>query len=141
MASWCRWTALGGVLALAVPNAGGAVDPGKTIRGTITIAPELAATVARGDRLIIKLYHPGGGVELDAKYQIVEDFVLPLELLAVPSIDMSGRTKFAAYVVEVFIDKDDDVTSVAPGELAARTPEPVALGTQGLRLELRAASP
>ena len=65
-------------------------------------------------------------------------FVLPFPFLAAPSIDMNARTKYDAYVVEVLTDKDGDVTEIAPGELVARTPEPVPLGTKDLRLELSA---
>jgi hypothetical protein len=52
---------------------------------------------------------------------------------------MSRRTKYDAYVLELFTDKDDDVLAVAPGELIARTPGPVPLGTTDLSLELNAA--
>lgn len=130
-------------LSCLVPSvAGWAAESGaQMIRGTIQVAPALAEQVVPGDRLIIKLFHPGDGVELDAKYQIVDDFTLPRELVAAPSIDMSGQTKFDDYVVEVFTDKDRDVLSVAPGELIARTPEPVPLGTTGLVLELTARHP
>lgn len=126
-------------LALAMTAAAGA-SQGKVqaISGTLTVAPDLADHVAPDDRLIIKLYHPRDGVELDAKYQIVPRFALPLEFHAAPSIDMSGQTKFDAYVIEAFTDKDADVLAIAPGELIARTPEPVPLGTTGLRLELDA---
>lgn len=110
----------------------------QTIRGTLTVAPALAHQIGPHDRLIIKLYHPGQGVELDARYQIVPRFELPLDFQVAPSIDMSGRTKFGAYVVEMFTDKDDDVLGTAPGELLARTLDPVPLGTAGLRLELNA---
>jgi hypothetical protein len=41
------------------------------IRGTLTVAPDLARHIGPDDRLIIKLYHPKDGVEMDAKYQIV----------------------------------------------------------------------
>jgi len=126
-------------LALAVTAAPSAGQDGvPAIGGTLTVAPELARHVGSSDRLIIKLYHPGGGVELDAKYQIVPEFVLPLAFHAAPSVDMSGQTKFDAYVIEIFTDKDDDVLRVAPGELIARTLEPVPLGTLDLRLELDA---
>lgn len=110
----------------------------QAISGTLTVAPDLAHHVGPDDRLIIKLYRPDGGVELDARYQIVPRFSLPLEFQAAPSIDMSGQTKFDAYVIEAFTDKDADVLAIAPGELIARTPEPVPLGTTGLRLELNA---
>ena len=126
------------VLGLGLIAPARAADPGQMIQGTVAVAPGLAGQVAPGDRLIIKLYHPGDGVELDAKYRIVEEFMLPFDFVAAPSIDMSGQTKFQAYVVEVFTDTDRDVLSVAPGELLARTPQPIPLGTTGLRLELDA---
>jgi hypothetical protein len=110
----------------------------QTIRGTLSVAAALAQYIGPKDRLIIKLYHPRDGVELDATYQIVPRFELPLEFLAAPSIDMSGRTKFDAYMLELFTDKDDDVLGTAPGELFARTLDPVPLGTTGLQLELNA---
>lgn len=126
------WAALPWLLGSPVAAAEGDL----TIRGTLTVAPELAANIGEGDRLVIKSYHPQGGVEMDAKYQIVKRFELPLEFVVAPSILMSGETKFDAYVVEMFTDKDNDVLAVAPGELLARTDEPVPLGTTGLALEL-----
>ena len=126
-------------LALTVPAAPSGGQEGRpAIGGTLTVVSELARHVEASDRLIIKLYHPGAGVELDAKYQIVPKFALPLAFHAAPSVDMSGQTKFDAYVIEIFTDKDDDVLRVAPGELVARTLEPVPLGTLDLRLEMDA---
>jgi hypothetical protein len=115
-----------------------AAEEMQTIQGTLTVAPGLADHIGPNDRLIIKLYYPKGGVELDAKYQIVPRFELPFEFTAAPSVDMSGLTKFDAYVLELFTDKDGDVLGTAPGELIARTPAPVPLGTENLRLELNA---
>jgi hypothetical protein len=128
------WWAL--ALMLAANSAAGAEM--QTIRGTLTVAPGLAHHIAPDDRLIIKLYHPKDGVEMDARFQIVPRFELPFEFLAAPSIEMSGSTKFETYVLELFTDKDDDVLGTAPGELLARTLEPVPLGTGGLQLELNA---
>ena len=110
----------------------------QTIRGTLTVAPGLAHHIGPDDRLIIKLYHPKDGVEMDAKYQIVPSFQLPLEFRVSPTIDMSGQTKFETYMLELSTDKDGDVLGTAPGELIARTSEPVPLGTTDLRLELNA---
>lgn len=109
-----------------------------TIRGVVTVTPDLADHVAPDDRLIIKLYRPERGVELDAKYQIVARFTLPFPFLAAPSIDMNARSKYDTYVVEVLTDKDGDPAKIASGELIARTSEPVPLGTRDLRLELNA---
>jgi hypothetical protein len=129
--------ALGSALALAAADV--AAESGlPAIRGVLTVAPSLAHHIGRDDRLIIKLYHPKDGVELDARYQIVPRFAVPFPFLAAPSIDMSGRTKFDAYVIEIFTDKNENVLESVPGELIARTPEPVPLGTTGLRLELNA---
>jgi hypothetical protein len=108
------------------------------IRGTLTVAPDLARHIGPDDRLIIKLYHPENGVEMDAKYQIVPSFSLPFAFQAGPSLDMNAQTKYDAYVLELFTDKDHDVLASAPGELIARTPAPVPLGTQDLQLELNA---
>jgi hypothetical protein len=125
------------VLAFAAeaPSAG---SDAQMIRGTLTVTPDLAQHIGPDDRLIIKLYHPENGIEMDAKYQIVPSFSLPFAFRAAPSIDMNARTKYEAYVLELFTDKNDDVLATAPGELIARTAAPVPLGTEDLRLELNA---
>ena len=133
----CLLTSISLALALT-SGAGRAESEMQAIRGTLTVAPDLAHHIGPNDRLIIKLYHPKDGVELDAKYQIVPSFSLPFAFLAAPSIDMNARTKYDAYVLELFTDKNDDVLATAPGELIARTPAPVPLGTTDLQLELNA---
>ena len=126
-------------LALALtPRAPSAEGEMQAIRGTLTVTPDLAQHIGPDDRLIIKLYHPENGVEMDAKYQIVPSFSLPFAFRAAPSIDMNARTKYDAYVLELFTDKNEDVLATAPGELIARTAAPVPLGTEDLRLELNA---
>ena len=110
----------------------------QTISGTLTVAPELARHIGQRDRLILKLYHPKDGIEMDATYRIVQSFALPFAFQTAPSIDMNGRAKYDAYVLELFTDKNGDVVAVAPGELFSRTPGPVPLGTTDLRLELNA---
>ena len=107
-----------------------------TISGSLSVAPELAHHVGPDDRLILKLYHPQDGVEMDAIYRIVQSFALPFAFHAAPTIDMNGRAKYDAYVLELFTDKNGNVLAVAPGELFTRTPGPVPLGTTDLRLEL-----
>jgi hypothetical protein len=137
MESLSGW-AVACALTLAAPTGSAAQIGLPSIRGVVTVAPDVAAHVAPDDRLIIKLYHPEGNAELDSQSQIVERFVLPFPFLAAPPIDMNARTKYDAYVVEVLTDKDSDPVGVAPGELIARTPGPVPLGTRNLRLELGA---
>src|SRR5262245_22447671 len=112
------------VLALACTADRAAAADMQVIRGTRTVTPDLAHHIGPNDRLIIKLYHPENGVEMDAKYQIVPSFSLPFAFQAGPSVDMNANTKYDAYVLELFTDKNDDVLAIAPGELIARTPAP-----------------
>lgn len=116
--------------------AGWSDEPRKYIQGTIDVRPDLIQHVSPEDRLVIKLFHPGDGVELDAKYAILATFTLPVEFRIAPTFDMTGRSKWKSYVVQVFTDKDADVLSVAPGELLGGTRDTVPLGTTGLALEL-----
>ena len=113
-------------------------DSKKAIQGTIRIRADLAQHLSPSDRLIIKMFHPGNGVELDTKYSILPAFTLPIDFRITPTIDMSRRTKWKSYVVQAFTDKDGDVLSVVPGELLASTPGVVPLGTTGVVLELNA---
>ncbi len=126
------------LLAVGLGTAAATNTSEKLIQGEIRVQADMAHHIAEGDRLIIKLYNPGNGIERDPKFQILPDFTLPLTFRIAPTIDMSGRTKWSSYVVEVFTDKDNDVLSVVPGELTARTPELVPLGTAGVVLELNA---
>ncbi len=133
-----RWLALHlAVCPVAAALAGTAHADAKAIQGTIRVEPGIAGQIAAGDRLVIKLFHPAAGTELDSQYRTIESFSLPLEFNVTPSTDMSGRIRFKDYVVEVFTDHDGDVLKVVPGELGARTPGPVPLGTSDLVLELK----
>ncbi len=125
-----------GLLVVGIGMATAADTSEKLIQGAIRVQADMAHHIAKGDRLIIKLYYPGDGIERDPKFQIVSDSTLPLTFRIAPTIDMSGRTKWSSYIVEAFTDKDQDVLSVAPGELIARTPDLVRLGTDGVVLEL-----
>lgn len=133
------WLVLCIVVAVAGIGLATAADTSeKLIQGEIQVRADMAQHIAADDRLIIKLYVPRDGVEHDPKFQILPDFTLPLTFRIAPTIDMSGRTKWPSYIVEVFTDKDNDVLSIAPGELIARTPELVPLGTSGVVLEMNA---
>jgi len=134
-----RIGAVSGACLLAVwlsAVAGWSDESRRFIQGTIDVRPDLIRHVSPEDRLVIKLFHPGDGVELDAKYAILATFTLPVEFRIAPTFDMTGSSKWQSYVVEVFTDKDADVLSVAPGEILGATPGPVPLGTTGLAVEL-----
>jgi hypothetical protein len=136
-----RWAMVGvwlGLLWAVLPGTSTDAEMAeKTIQGTITVHPDFAHYIVPGDRLIIKLFYPGDNLERDLKFTILSQFTLPLEFRVLPTLDMSHGSKWSAYVVEVFTDKDQDILSVVPGELMARTPEPVPLGTTGVVLELQ----
>ena len=109
---------------------------GLSIEGTINAVPELQQYLSTSDRLIIKLFHPKDGIEMDAKYSIVGNFQLPLKFRISPSILMDGTTRHDKYVVEVFTDKDQDVLRVENGELFGTTPDTLQLGSRDVRLLL-----
>lgn len=112
------------------------------IRGTISAAPELAAMIAETDRLVVKIYNPrGDGVENDPKYTYMRTFSLPAPFAVSPPIDMNGAARWPVWTVEAFTDRDGDALSVVEGELFAATPEPLPLGTTGVRLDLKPRDP
>ncbi len=130
---------LAGMALLALSVSAGSSET--TIQGTIQVHPDFAHHIAPEDRLILKLFYPGHGVEKDVKFDMMPTFSLPLTFRISPTLDMSGQSKWRAYMVEVFTDKDHDVLSAVPGELMARTPALVPLGTTGVVLELKALRP
>ena len=133
--TWAVYSAC--LLAVLLSAAAGWTEESRNfIQGTIDVRPDLIQHVSPQDRLVIKLFHPGDGVELDAKYAILATFTLPVEFRIAPTFDMTGSSKWKSYVVEVFTDKDADVLSVAPGEILGATPGLVPLGTTGLAVEL-----
>ena len=107
-----------------------------TIEGVIDVKPELKAKLSPADRLVIKLFHPKDGIEMDAKYSIISNFQLPLEFRVSPYIVMDGTTRHDKYVIEVFTDKDRDVLGIADGELLGRTAGTVELGSRDLQIIL-----
>lgn len=126
------------MVALAAnPMAADAADMGaKSIEGTVRVRADLAQHIGPGDRLVFKLFHPKGASEKDIKFQIITTFTLPYDFRVSPSTDMSGRSKWRDYVVEVFTDRDGDIMSVAPGELMGRSARSVPLGSQGVVVDL-----
>ena len=109
---------------------------GLSIEGTINAVPELQQYLSTSDRLIIKLFHPKDGIEMDAKYSIVRSFELPLKFRIFPYILMDGSTRHDKYVVEVFTDKDQDVLRIGNGEIFGTTPDTLQLGSRDVKLLL-----
>ncbi len=134
-----RLTAL--CLAAAAPAAAAERGGDMFIRGVVAAAPGHAAALRDSDRLVIKIFHPGGEVEHDPKYKYVRDFSLPAPFAISPPIDMNGAARWPVWRVEIFTDRDGDVLSVVDGELFAATPELLPLGSSGVMLELAPRAP
>ena len=107
-----------------------------SIEGVIDVKPELKQKISPADRLVIKLFHPKDGIEMDAKYSIMSNFQLPLQFRVSPYIVMDGTTRHEKYAIEVFTDKDQDVLGIADGELLGRTAGTVKLGSRDLQIIL-----
>ena len=107
-----------------------------SIEGVIDVKPELKQALSPADRLVIKLFHPKDGIEMDAKYSIMSNFQLPLQFRVSPYIVMDGTPRHNKYVIEVFTDKDQNVLRGADGELAGGTSGTVDLGSRGLHIIL-----
>lgn len=126
-------------LLFALPAAAEAAEAARGdmfIRGTVEAAPAHAALVAEADRLAIKIYSPGPGVERDPKYRYFREFSLPMAFSVSPPIDMNGNARWPLWRVVAFTDRDGDVLSLADGELFAETPEALPLGSRGVVLKL-----
>ena len=107
-----------------------------SIEGTIDATPQFQQYLSSSDRLIIKIFHPENGIEMDAKYSIVRNFQLPLKFRITPYILMDRSTRHEKYIIEVFTDKDKDLLRIESGELFGTTPDILQLGSRDVRLLL-----
>lgn len=128
----------GVVAALLAATAAEAAEGGRplTIEGTLALAPGAAAALRPGDRLVIKIYNPGNGVDNDPSFRIMSEFSLPMDFRMSPPIDMNGNARWSTYIIEAYTDRDGKVDSVSADELFATTGEALPLGTTGVALEL-----
>tara|TARA_B100000929_G_scaffold286656_1_gene272158 strand:- start:582 stop:1016 length:435 start_codon:yes stop_codon:yes gene_type:complete len=107
-----------------------------SIEGTIDATPQFQQYLSSSDRLIIKIFHPENGIEMDAKYSIVRNFQLPLKFRITPYILMDRSTRHEKYIIEVFTDKDKDLLRIESGELFGTTPDTIQLGSRDVKLLL-----
>ncbi|MBL26045.1 MAG: hypothetical protein CMM50_00645 [Rhodospirillaceae bacterium] len=122
-------------VSITAAGSGVAAESSGMLRGTIELA--VGASLAAGDRLVVRIYHPGAdGLELDPKYWIFDEPALPMPVALAPTAEMSGNARWGDYVVEAFSDRDGDVLSLVPGELWAGTDGPLPLGASDFVLEL-----
>jgi len=114
-----------------------AADNVHQIHGTVALDAGVGQMRPENERLIIKFYYPENGIEKDQTFRIFTNARFPFEFSNGPDLDMSRRTKWPAYVVEVFTDLDGDVLKVSDNELFATTETPVEIGQRGVRLILK----
>ena len=108
-------------------------DPQESICGEVRISPELAAKVPKDATLFVfAKSHTGGGPPAAATRATVSSFPIPFCLSSKDT--MAPGAEFAGKLfVTARVDMDGSAGG-APGDLEGVTPEPVAVGTNGLVL-------
>lgn len=113
-----------------------AQTPTQLIEGSIHLPAEFSTAVTTGNRLVIKLFHPENGVQKDQTFRIYKSPKFPFVFKVGPGLDMSRRTKWRTYQLEVSTDKDGDVLTLTKDELFTQSKGLIRLGTTGLNLVL-----
>jgi hypothetical protein len=103
--------------------------PERTVSGTVLAAPDLAANVTAGDRMVIMLFDPEAG--RPAAIKLVPVTKLPQAFsISVPP----GQPLKAGYSLRILTDKDGNPFNAAPGEIVGRSAALVPPGTHTVRL-------
>lgn len=102
--------------------------PERTVSGTVSAAPELAGSVAAGDRLIVMLFDPEAG--RPAAVNMLPVTKLPQSFsISIPP----GQPLKAGYSLRILTDKDGNPFGAAPGEIVGRSAGLVPPGTHDVR--------
>jgi hypothetical protein len=102
--------------------------PERTVSGTVRAAPELAANVAAGDRMVIMLFDLEAG--RPAAVQLVPITMLPQSFsISIPA----GQPLKAGYSLRILTDKDGNPFGAAPGEIVGRSAGLVPPGKHDVR--------
>ncbi|MFK7965323.1 MAG: hypothetical protein AB8C46_15275 [Burkholderiaceae bacterium] len=117
--------------------AASASDSSRTISGVVTLDQSIQNRLADGDRLVFKLFHPENGIEKDLTYRMYRSPKFPFHFEVGPNIDMSKRTKWRSYAIEVSIDRDNNPGKVSAGEPSALSDGVIPLGASGIEFELK----
>ena len=113
-------------------------EVGRSISGIVEVEPSLyaqgVADIVRTDRIVLFLIDPASGQPVA---MATDTPLVPPQNIRIG--EMHGRTGEpleGPYLVVGITDKDGEIFKVSPGEVYGITPQPVALGTEGLRLVL-----
>ena len=109
-----------------------------SISGRVEVGQGLLASgqvdIKRTDRLVLMLVDPQTGEAVAVR---TESPVSPPQTIVIGQQDArDGRVLYGAYTVIAFTAKDGEMYRVTPGEVFGRTPHPIELGTEGIRLIL-----
>ncbi len=116
-----------------------ALTPG-VIRGTIDVAPELAAQVGPGDSLFIAARKGQGGPPLAVARLSLAPFPIAFELTR-DNVMVAGAGELDGVVeLTVRIDKDGDAMTRTPGDLFAKLPG-VQVGDTAVRVVIDQVQP
>ncbi|MCH7477808.1 MAG: hypothetical protein IIA14_06875 [SAR324 cluster bacterium] len=109
-----------------------------SLSGVVEVAPALyaqgVADIVRTDRLALILVDP---VTREAVALKFESPLVPPQTILIGQRDVrDGEALSGKYLLVGITDKDGEVFHVTPGEVYGRTPEPLKLGTEQVRLVL-----
>ncbi len=121
--------------ATAVPPAGPSIGAGKSVSGTVSLAPGLAAQTAPGDTVFVFARAPGSRMPLAVRRATVAE--LPLSFTLDDSMAMSPAARLsgaAEVVVGARVSKSGNAIP-QPGDLAGEA-APVAPGASGIAVQI-----
>ena len=109
-----------------------------SLSGVVEVAPALyaqgVADIVRTDRLTLILVDPVTRKAVALKF---ESPLVPPQTIIIGQRDVRGDEPLSGkYLLVGITDKDGEVFHVTPGEVYGRTPEPLKLGTEQVRLVL-----
>ena len=109
-------------------------SPDTSIRGTITVAPELQSKLGLEDRLVIMLFDPQQGRPVAIK--MLPSFRPPQNFSIGQTNAMGGQQLSGEYSLRILTDKNSQPFQSVPGEIIGRSQGLISLGTGDLEFEL-----
>ena len=109
-------------------------SPETSIRGTITVAPELQSKLGLEDRLVIMLFDPQQGRPVAIK--MLPSFRPPQNFSIGQTNAMGGQQLSGKYSLRILTDKNSQPFQSVPGEIIGRSQGLISLGTGDLEFEL-----
>ena len=109
-------------------------SPGKNIRGTITVVPELESKLSSDDKLVIMLFDSLQGRPVAIK--ILPSFRPPQEFSIGQADAMAGQQLSGKFSLRILTDNNNQPFHSNLGEIIGRSKSLIPLGTVDLQFEL-----